>query len=120
MKPLIFILIILLFSACRGTRFSDGLCGEWVYLKYPVIKEGYIGYDSSAQGEICFQRKWKSYIGLSKECIIELLGKPARVKKNEFIYYFGSNVTINSDDAIGVLHLYFRGGKMKKIHCSLA
>ena len=112
-------LIIVLFFSCRGTKVSDNLCSEWIYLKYPVVSKGYIGVDSSPQGDICYQRKWMSYVGLSKKCIIELLGEPAHIKKNEFIYYFSSNPK-NGQGAVGVLHMYFRNGKMKKIQCSLS
>ena len=119
MKLTNFILLAVLFFSCRGTKVSDQLCSEWEYLKYPVIAKGYIGTDATPQGEICYQRKWMSYTGLSKKCIIELLGEPARIEKNEFVYYFSSNPK-SGQGAIGVLHVYFHNGKMKRIRCSLS
>ncbi len=118
MKPIKLFLILLLLSSCRGTKISDQICPMWEYLKYPVVLKGYIGVDSEPQGEICFQRKWKSYIGLSPKCIIELLGEPARIEKKEFLYYF-SCCPQNGEGAVGALHIYFRYGKVRKIRCSL-
>jgi hypothetical protein len=119
MKQIKLLLILFLLVSCKSTKINDGLCPLWDYLKYPVVRKGYIGEDSSPQGDICYQRKWKSYIGLSKQCIIELLGEPAKIEKNQLIYYF-SCCPQNGDGAVGVLYIYFRYGKVRKIRCSLA
>ena len=113
-------MIVFTLFSCSSTKVTDGLCSEWIYLKYPIVKKGYIGSDSSPQGELCYQRKWMSYVGLSKQCITDLLGEPARIEKNKFIYYFSTNPQSDNDGAIGVLYMYFRNGKMKKIHCSIS
>jgi hypothetical protein len=120
MKLIKLLLISSLFVSCRGTKISDNLCSAWDYLKYPVVSKGYIGEDLSPQGEICYQRKWKSYIGLSRQCIVELLGEPIIIEKNEFKYYFSSWHPQNGDGAEAILHIYFRYGKVRKIRCSLA
>jgi hypothetical protein len=109
------LIVFLLPVACHRPDMS--LCEEWQYLKYPVVKKGYIGIDSSPQGDICYQRKWRSYVGLSKDCIKTLLGEPYRESNSIFMYYFSSNP--RNDGAVGVLRLYFRGGRMKRITCGL-
>ena len=116
MKPLILILLVFVLISCGSTKSSDLMCSEWIYLKYPVVKKGYIGVDSSPQGDICYQRKWMSYVWLSKNCIIELLGEPAEIKGNVFTYYFG---IAEREMTVGTVNFYFQNGKMKKIDCNL-
>lgn len=92
-------------------------CDNLSSLKSPDTIYGYISKDHVLGEEICYERKWKSYIGLSKECITELLGNPASFEKNKFIYYSGIP---EESQILMVLQFYFKRGKLKRIKCTLA
>lgn len=115
MRINVFLFIIIWFvnESCSANRIQPD-CSDLADLKYTVLRKGYIGQNAEAQGEICFQQKWKVYLGLSKECIIELLGEPMEIRYNYFLYYFGD---AEQEMVIGAIKLYFAGNKMNKIKC---
>lgn len=87
---LLYLLSILNFSECASLAKEQKECiSNHSNLKYKVVKDGFIGKDLYARIDLCFKERRKDYEGLSRDCLITLIGKPMHETSSEMTYYFG-------------------------------
>lgn len=84
------------------------------HLRYKIVKDGFIGKDSYARIDLCFEEKRKEYEGISTDCLISLLGKPISETSFEMTYYLG---VAKRGRITGGVRFFIQSGKVVGSEC---